>query len=510
MFLCSILLIVTTFAFATGGKATEKVPVRILYGIGAMSDQSKGSEQQALIRKFGDEVEFKFEPILWSAWGEKFPVLMASRDIADWIEMKVDYLPSLTEGELIIELDDNLLAKHAPEMLPNMREAYLKLGFYKGKRYMIPQNGGWYSVFTLRMDWLDKLNLKPPKTMAEFKAVAKAFTYDDPDGNGKQDTWAYNVRKDFNFTDWFFGAYGVLINHHFQGNWSIRNGKQTFDWVQPEMKEALLEARSWYEEGLFYPDVTSPAQTVQDNGQTGMVYHLNEIPINMMNRLKALGIESKWIAYPPPTGPRGESGLAYEGMPWGQSIGNNSEAASIKALEIYNYTFTQEYFLDSGGASGVYMDFGVTNEKGWPVVVHPSSERAQEQDYKDKFNKFMETRMDCLSFAINNPDQFNTWKNKELGKYVFDTFQSGYTDNLKYVYGEYGPKYAFASSKTGPVPAEAKNFPNLQNKFREVVVLIAADMQSDPDKIWDTWINYYKNNGGPEIEAEVNEIYPVK
>jgi putative aldouronate transport system substrate-binding protein len=41
----------------------------------------------------------------------------------------------------------------------------------------------------IRKDWLDKLNLEVPTTPEELLAVAKAFTEQDPDGNGKKDTY---------------------------------------------------------------------------------------------------------------------------------------------------------------------------------------------------------------------------------------------------------------------------------------------------------------------------------
>lgn len=37
-----------------------------------------------------------------------------------------------------------------------------------------------------RKDWADKLGLKPPANMDELYAMAKAFTENDPDGNGKK------------------------------------------------------------------------------------------------------------------------------------------------------------------------------------------------------------------------------------------------------------------------------------------------------------------------------------
>lgn len=40
----------------------------------------------------------------------------------------------------------------------------------------------------VRQDWLDNLGLEAPHTLDELAAVAQAFTEDDPDGNGKDDT----------------------------------------------------------------------------------------------------------------------------------------------------------------------------------------------------------------------------------------------------------------------------------------------------------------------------------
>ena len=43
-----------------------------------------------------------------------------------------------------------------------------------------------------RKDWADKLGLKAPANLDELFAMAKAFTENDPDGNGKKDTIGLN------------------------------------------------------------------------------------------------------------------------------------------------------------------------------------------------------------------------------------------------------------------------------------------------------------------------------
>jgi ABC-type glycerol-3-phosphate transport system substrate-binding protein len=55
-----------------------------------------------------------------------------------------------------------------------------------------------------REDWLNKLGLKIPATIDEFTEVMKAFTEEDPDGNGENDTYGYG-----NYTlNMFYGAFG--------------------------------------------------------------------------------------------------------------------------------------------------------------------------------------------------------------------------------------------------------------------------------------------------------------
>ena len=43
----------------------------------------------------------------------------------------------------------------------------------------------------IRQDWLDNLGLDMPETFEEFKEVMRAFTEDDPDGNGVDDTYGF-------------------------------------------------------------------------------------------------------------------------------------------------------------------------------------------------------------------------------------------------------------------------------------------------------------------------------
>lgn len=65
-----------------------------------------------------------------------------------------------------------------------------------GRLYGLPMMGNSYDtvpMMWIRADWLETLGLEVPKTIEEFKKVAHAFTYDDPDQNGLNDTYGLAI-----------------------------------------------------------------------------------------------------------------------------------------------------------------------------------------------------------------------------------------------------------------------------------------------------------------------------
>lgn len=60
---------------------------------------------------------------------------------------------------------------------------------FDGKMMAVPSvTAEDFSMLWIRQDWLDRLGLKPPKTVDDLEAIAKAFVENDPDGNSKRDT----------------------------------------------------------------------------------------------------------------------------------------------------------------------------------------------------------------------------------------------------------------------------------------------------------------------------------
>jgi len=505
-FVCILLVVSATLARATG-SSDSKVTLRVANIPDATGNVEGGAFMAALKAKF-PEVTFVYEPMLYSAYPEKMPVLMASGDLPDILQTNVQsYLPQLVAGNLIAPLDE-ALEKYGKDVVANQRDGQFAFGKFAGKQYAVPnQYLLKYFAQMIRMDWLDKLGLKVPVTMDEFREVARAFTFKDPDGNGKQDTYGTSFRTNVNFIDSFFHAYGVAPGHHQAGMWRIRNGKHTNDWVQPQMKEALLNLASWYKEGLIAPESLTYdwnnwwAQYLQN--KVGMWYHQPTRLPEMNATLKKAGIENaKMWPIDPPKGPYGQ-GTTNEGQPWGTFF----TAKNLKkAMQVFNYSYTQEFFLASKGqGDAYYAPKAALGANNWPVF-YTAQEMATDPTYEARRKEIMYSKV-WTSFSLENPNQAKNWPDRALAAHVTAMYKG--TQGAETTAGNaLADKWAVTTSKTVPVPADAKYFVGLQTKFRETATKIVSGQNAD--QVWNDWLAFYGANGGPEIEADVNKLIPIK
>ncbi|MGM0838465.1 MAG: extracellular solute-binding protein [Bacillota bacterium] len=101
---------------------------------------------------------------------------------------------------------------------------------------------------TVRQDWMDKLNLEQPETLDDFYNVFKAFKEQDPDGNGKDDTYGLSTAGLYDIQG-FLSAAGVKYRYEIDAD-----GKRTI----PVATEAAVPIYEWfaklYKEGLIDPN----------------------------------------------------------------------------------------------------------------------------------------------------------------------------------------------------------------------------------------------------------------
>ncbi|HEY1092357.1 MAG TPA: sugar ABC transporter substrate-binding protein [Burkholderiaceae bacterium] len=79
---------------------------------------------------------------------------------------------------------------------------------FDGKTYGVPTSAQ-ANVLFIRKDWREKLKLPVPRTWADLEALAQAFTTQDPDGNGRADTYgfAFPGSAQRGYTAWFMSSF---------------------------------------------------------------------------------------------------------------------------------------------------------------------------------------------------------------------------------------------------------------------------------------------------------------
>lgn len=135
------------------------------------------------------------------------------------------------------------------------------VGIYRSRP--IGRNGLGY-----RADWAEKLGLAEPKTVEDIYNMMYAFTYDDPDGNGKDDTYGLCLCK-------YTGPLDIIQTWFGVGNqWVEKDGQLVPVHQTEEYMEALKWMKKMYDDGLVYRDwATRETNTWSDgvkNGECGM------------------------------------------------------------------------------------------------------------------------------------------------------------------------------------------------------------------------------------------------
>ncbi|MFH5181248.1 extracellular solute-binding protein [Paenibacillus sp. TAB 01] len=203
-------------------------------------------------------IDFNVSLASGSEYFTKLNLQASSGELPDFFNVDMATLTRFADEGLIMPLDD--LLKSAPNAMKLIKPGDLEALKYKGKIYGLPVgyrpepfNGPDISGFNVRQDWLDNLGLQQPKTLDDLYKVLQAFTNNDPDKNGKKDTFGLSSAKTANPQNTqfsaIFGAYGIIPSF-----WHERDGQLKQGMVLPETKEVLALLQKWYKEGLIDPE----------------------------------------------------------------------------------------------------------------------------------------------------------------------------------------------------------------------------------------------------------------
>jgi putative aldouronate transport system substrate-binding protein len=204
---------------------------------------------QELNRKLNLDITFIAYP---SDYNTQINTRIASGSYPDLFLVDKVQLKTFAEKGLLLDLTDY----YKKDLLPvaEWLGDSIKMGMSNGKYYGLtrPVDHSYFLDF-IRKDWLDRLNLKKPESVDDLYNIARAFTYNDPDGNGKDDTFGITGLGIGAFAS-IFGSFGVGLNTGFPYIY-VKDGNLVSSVTDPDVIEAINAAKRFIDAGVVDPEL---------------------------------------------------------------------------------------------------------------------------------------------------------------------------------------------------------------------------------------------------------------
>lgn len=473
-----------------------------------------------LLQMYNKTFNVKITPVFVepAKWDDLFNIRLASGQEPDVFPAKSSggsapsaVLRNYQSQGLLAELPMDTLNMYAPDMVktintdaPNSWVACT----IDGKNYGIPFIVATYAVrhpLVWRTDWLNNVGIsKIPDTIQECEDAFTKFTNDDPDKNGKKDTYGLSNTA----FEAVFGAHGVLVDQWWGSYFLEKDGKIVYSAVEPGAKEALTLLAKWYKDGLIDPEFITgenkggywAISSDFVNGKIGCsgmgyYYHWNKPGIGSegVNHTELLKI-NKDATYDfglPPLGPDGATrgigqdpvaGSAYYVI----SSACEKEPDKIgKILQMFNWPESdlKNWIYNVYGNEGkqyYIIPYNNGQLKAYKIADEESDPAVQS---KDGWSQFFYEVGSNAAHETNGPYMAQADKDNMLKYGVQDWYF-----NLV-------------------IPSYGKYISDLNKLLVDSYVKIITGEQ--PVDYFDTFVSNWKANGGDQLLTEANDSYAV-
>lgn len=249
-----VLILVAAVSWAAGGQeeASDRPELSLLLSVNGTITFDDSPVVSMAEELSGYTLNIEAPPS--SNYWDRMRLVMASSQIPDIHANGVgeDFEKFAGEG-LIADIEDKIV--DYPNLMRNITPAQWEDGrsATTGRIMAVPRpNATDYWGYMIRKDWLDAVGMEAPDTLEEFKAVSEAFTFQDPDGNGRQDTYGFTFARNLYSlpTEFINTAFGLSVHDGFP-DW---NGEYTIEWLNPGFVPHLEYLRSLHEGGGLDPE----------------------------------------------------------------------------------------------------------------------------------------------------------------------------------------------------------------------------------------------------------------
>lgn len=373
--------------FAAGGSETttadssKPVVIELWYGAAITEASSIPSDwvgYQILRDELNIDLRLTQLPSNETDQDVKIQAAGAANNLPDLFMVSRNALANLVKQGLVANVDD-YYAKMPTRTAQQYDQDSINASSFNGHSYgfaspgSIAKNEG----LLIRKDWLDNLGLEVPTTTEELMEVMRAFTYDDPDGNGKDDTWGYGAFVETTkFLKGYPGArlWPIMGAFGVEGLWSFDSETLGLNIYKPEFYDFMEYMLQMINEGVIDPNWLSykkdDFRAAWKQGRFGIMYEQNAAYAATSNYapFDKNFPDGEWIVIDPPQGPDGYASVgAYDQnyRIYAVSAKAAKEGKLDKICELLEWMSSDEgYYLCGWGQEGV----NYVLEDGIPVA----------------------------------------------------------------------------------------------------------------------------------------------
>jgi putative aldouronate transport system substrate-binding protein len=345
---------------AGGGTAAGSKPFEFtLYGnLAPEMQQPDEMFFKTLMEKTNTVINVQLPPS--SNYNESLTIMMAGGDYPELVLFPDHTIPVFMDGVrngAILPVNDYIA--NAPNLMKYSYDISWKTLRVLGddKVYGIPRTSiARADGFMIRQDWLDKLGISveegKPLTLDKFTQILTAFTNNDPDGNGVNDTYGLGQSTEdgnLNIPNPVAWAYG-LIGWSEYPNEDFRYMDLRYSKKNPAMKDALAYTNMLWKNRLIDPDwptVNTIAQNQRfEQGITGVRPEFaGWMPDaeTTMQRITPNAKLSYLVGFVQNEGDRVQGGAFSTGF-WGQWSIMNTAREPQKIVDVLDYMLSDNFW----------------------------------------------------------------------------------------------------------------------------------------------------------------------
>ncbi|TBL80547.1 extracellular solute-binding protein [Paenibacillus thalictri] len=458
------------------------------------------------------KIQHAFE-VPQTGYEDKVSLLISSNDIPDFMFVSEGQFKIMADSDMLEDMTaayNNYASPLLKDVISGFGPEFMKKVTYNGKMLGIPSTSPAHDsdgVVWIRKDWLKNVGIDLPEVikMDDLEKVAKAFIENDPDQNGKKDTYGIQSTSSFvtstvgyNSLDLIFTAYNA-----YPKTWrKDANGQIVYGSLLPETKQALSKLRDMYAGGMLDKEfgTVKTDQFAKDisAGKAGISMGYTWAPMKALADSVKNNPKAEWGAYML-VSPDGKL-HARQPNPLGRIMAVKKGAKHPEAIiKLINLFATMDN--NAPDAPKVYADSPGTN---WTVRPIQMTFRTK-NTVRDRFQRFQDAAAGKLKREQLPESDQGIYDNYTKGldalkaspqdwAYVLYQFVGGKMVLRPEVVEEYNQFYGITKS----METKWANLTKLEDEA--FIRIIVGDKPVD---YFDTFVTEWKKQGGDDVTKEV-------